>query len=56
MAMNSEHEPLNKSHYDSLNPSPKVAEIGIHNAYDASDYACLERCLGRIGGRYGRAS
>ena len=55
MAMNSEHEPLNKSHYDSLNPSPKVAEIGIHNAYEQATTLPGEM-PGQIGGRYGRAS
>jgi len=50
MAMNSEHEQLNKSHHDTANPSPIVAEIDIRNAYDASDYACLERCLHKLAG------
>ena len=27
-----------------------MAEIGIRNAYDASDYACLERCLRELAG------
>ena len=50
MATNSEREHLNKSLYDSPNSSPKVAEISIRNAYDASDYACLERCLRKLAG------
>jgi Cu2+-exporting ATPase len=27
-----------------------VAEIGIRNVYDASEYACLERCLRGLAG------
>ena len=50
MAANSEYENLNKSRHDGVNPSPTVAEIGIRNAYDASDYACLERCLRELAG------
>src|SRR5262249_62179040 len=50
MAMNSEHGHLNKSRQLSANPSPKVAEIAIRNAYDASEYACLERCLLELAG------
>src|SRR5215470_7082931 len=50
MAMNSEHGHLNKSRQLSANPSPKVAEIAIRNAYDASEYACLERCLHELAG------
>ncbi|TMA84459.1 MAG: heavy metal translocating P-type ATPase, partial [Deltaproteobacteria bacterium] len=48
--MNSEHGHLNKSRQVSANPSPKVAEIAIRNAYDASEYACLERCLRELAG------
>src|SRR5439155_6542890 len=50
MAMNSEHGHLNKSRQVSANPSPKLAEIAIRNAYDASEYACLERCLRELAG------
>src|SRR5215470_345130 len=50
MAMNSEHGRLNKSRQLSANPSPKVAEIAIRNAYDGSEYACLERCLHELTG------
>jgi P-type Cu2+ transporter len=50
MAMNSEHGHLNKSRQLSANPSSKVAEIAIRNAYDASEYACLERCLRELAG------
>jgi len=50
MAMNSEHGHLNKSRQLSANPSPKVAEIAIRNAYDGSEYACLERCLRELAG------
>ena len=50
MAANSENEHFNKSRHDSANPSPTVAEIDIRNAYDASDYACLERCLRELAG------
>jgi P-type Cu2+ transporter len=48
--MNSEHGHLNKSRQVSANPAPKVAEIAIRNAYDASEYACLERCLHELAG------
>src|SRR5215467_5109667 len=50
MAMNSEHGHLNKFRQLSANPSPKVAEIAIRNAYDGSEYACLERCLRELTG------
>ena len=50
MAMNSEHGHLNKFRQLSANPSPKVAEIAIRNAYDGSEYACLERCLRELAG------
>ena len=43
--MKSEHEHLNKPGHGGVRPSPKVAEIALRNAYDASDHACLERCL-----------
>src|SRR5215468_3296780 len=50
MVMNSEHGHLNKSRQLSANPSPKVAEIAIRNAYDGSEYSCLERCLRELAG------
>ena len=50
MAANSELEDFNKSRHDSSIPSPAVAEVGIRNAYNASDYACLERCLHVLAG------
>ena len=50
MATNAEHEHLNKSRHNSPERFPAVAEIGIRNAYDASDYACLERCLSELTG------
>jgi Cu2+-exporting ATPase len=48
--MNSEHKHLNKSHHDSAHPSPTVAEIAVRNAYDGSEYACLESCLRELAG------
>ena len=50
MATNSEHAHLNKSGHDRANSSTKVAEIAIHNAYDGSEYACVERCLRKLAG------
>jgi len=43
--MKSEHEHLNKPGHGSVRPALKIAEIALRNTYDASDYACLERCL-----------
>ena len=50
MATNSEHEHFNKPGHGSVRPSPKVAEIALRNAYNAGDYACLERCLRELPG------
>ena len=50
MPTNSEHEHLNKSGHGLANSLTKVAEIAIHNAYDGSDYACLEGCLRKLAG------
>jgi hypothetical protein len=46
--MDSEHEHLNKSCQDGA--SLKVAEIAIRNAYDASQYAYLNRCQRKLAG------
>jgi P-type Cu2+ transporter len=48
--MKSQHEHLNKPGHGSGRPSPNLAEIALRNAYDASDYACLERCLRELPG------
>jgi hypothetical protein len=50
MGANSEHEDFNKSRQNSANPSPAVAEVAIRNAYDASQYAYLDRCLPKLAG------
>ena len=50
MPTNSEHEHLNKSGHGPANSLTKVAEIAIHNAYDGSDYVCLEGCLRKLAG------
>jgi Cu2+-exporting ATPase len=50
MARDSEHEHLNEPGRGNTSPAAGVAEISFRNAYDASDYACLERCLREMPG------
>jgi Cu2+-exporting ATPase len=43
-------EAMSKSRHDGGDRSPVVAEIQIRNAYDASEYACLEKQLHEMTG------
>jgi P-type Cu2+ transporter len=50
MATNSEDEDLNTSGHGATKAVRGVAEMSLRNTYDASDYACLERCLRELTG------
>jgi Cu2+-exporting ATPase len=50
MATYSEGKDLNEASDGYTTQTTGVAEISVRNAYDASDYACLERCLREMSG------